>query len=191
MHRSWLLFAFFFSFFLFLGTCDISETIRATLHLCPLSNLNCCICQLFLILLMKQNSVDNANREIETYTNLRPAFQKSIAPQQGPDFKRSLILFRNEINSQIFKRFQHFGNLIIRSSCWVHLQSQSRVTSSISHEKCVVEQVIESSSHVLGLCPVFLQEGYLHVLCKNTVFSDHFTRKHDLFLWGGRFQNYK
>lgn len=117
VHRSWLLFAFFFSFFLFLGTCDISETIRATLHLCPLSNLNCCICQLFLILLMKQNSVDNANREIETYTNLRPAFQKSIAPQQGPDFKRSLILFRNEINSQIFKRFQHFGNLIIRSSC--------------------------------------------------------------------------
>lgn len=108
---------FFFSFFLFLGTCDISETIRATLHLCPLSNLNCCICQLFLILLMKQNSVDNANREIEAYTNLRPAFQKSIAPQQGPDFKRSLILFRNEINSQIFKRFQHFGNLIIRSSC--------------------------------------------------------------------------
>jgi len=84
---------------------------------CPLSNLNCCVCQLFLILLMKQNSADNANREIEAYTDLGLGFQKSTAPQLGPDFKRSLILFSNKINSQIFKRFQHFGNLIIRSSC--------------------------------------------------------------------------
>lgn len=116
----------------------------------PLSNLNCCVCQLFLILLMKQNSADNANREIEAYTDLGLAFQKNAAPQLGPDFKRSLILFSNKINSQIFKRFQHFGNLIIRSSCWAHLQSQPRVTCSVSHEKCVAEHGIEPSSHVPG-----------------------------------------
>lgn len=89
----------------------------------PLSNLNYCVCELFLILLM-QNSADNANREIEAYTDSGLAFQKSTALQLEPDFKRSLILFSNKINSQIFKRFQHFGNLIIRSSCWAHLQSQ-------------------------------------------------------------------
>lgn len=81
-----------------------------------LSNVNYCVCELFLILLM-QNSADNANREIEAYTDLGLAFQKSAALQLEPDFKRSLILFSNKINSQIFKRFQHFGNLIIRSSC--------------------------------------------------------------------------
>lgn len=84
----------------------------------PLSDLNYWVCELFLIL--KQNSADNANREIEAYTDLGLAFQKSTALKMEPDFKRSLILFSNKINSQIFKRFQHFGNLIIRSSCWAH-----------------------------------------------------------------------
>lgn len=121
--------------------------------------MNCCVCQLFLILLMKQNSADNANREIEAYTDLGLAFQKSAAPQPGPDFKRSLILFSNKINSQIFKRFQHFGNLIIRSSCWAHLQSQPRVTCSISHKKCVVEMGIEPSSCVPGPRAQFLSNN--------------------------------
>lgn len=82
----------------------------------PLLDLNYYVCELFLILL-RQNSADNANREIEAYTDLGVAFQKSTALQLKPDFKRSLILFSTKISSRIFKRFQHFGNLIIRSSC--------------------------------------------------------------------------
>lgn len=143
--RSWFFLAFFKYMWYF---CNYQNN---STFMYPLSNLNCCVCQLFLILLMKPNSADNANREIEAYTDLGLAFQKSTAPQLGPDFKRSLILFSNKINSQIFKRFQHFGNLIIRSSCWAHLQSQPRVTCSVSHEKCVVEQGIEPSSNVLRL----------------------------------------
>ena len=156
---------------------------------CPLSNLNCCVCQLFLILLMKQNSADNANREIEAYTDLGLGFQKSTAPQLGPDFKRSLILFSNKINSQIFKRFQHFGNLIIRSSCWAHLQTQPRMTCSLSREECG-----RARNRALYPCPrtkspVLKKWCYLHVLYKNTVFNELFVRKFNQCVWGYSFQN--
>lgn len=49
----------------------------------PLSNLNCCVSELFLILSTKQNSADNANIEIEAYTDLGPAFQRVQHPNWG------------------------------------------------------------------------------------------------------------
>lgn len=112
----------------------------------PLLDLNYYVCELFLILL-RQNSADNANREIEAYTDLGVAFQKSTALQLKPDFKRSLILFSTKISSWIFKRFQHFGNLIIRSSCWAHLQSQEWLFN-IPWEVCV-----SAGNRALFPCP--------------------------------------
>lgn len=116
---------------------DISTTVRTTLHLyIPFQIWTAVYASCFSSSWWSNNSADNSNREIEAYTDLGLAFQKNTALQLGPDFKGSLILFSNKINSQIYKRFHHFGNLIIRSSCWAHLQSQLSDLLTITWEVC-------------------------------------------------------
>lgn len=52
-----------------------------------LTDLNCCECQLFVIPLIKKNCADNANGEIEAYTDLGLDLQELSTPM-GARFQK-------------------------------------------------------------------------------------------------------